>query len=137
MAKRAPRADVRRRVSAPPKRRGRKRVRPHGAAVLLRWCVIGVFGLVGFLYYRPISSYLETRATVGERAAEVSELRQERSRLQTRLEHNSTRKALEREARLNGYVRPGERLFVVKGIAEWRRASRAATKGEATIGGDG
>ena len=97
--------------------------------------MIGVFGLVAFLYYRPISSYLQTRATVSERAAEVSDLRDERSRLQARLEHNSTRKALEREARLNGYVRPGERLFVVKGIAEWRRANRKAAR--ATIGEDG
>lgn len=140
MAKRAPRPAAPRRASAP-KPGKRKRARSQRSAVLLRWCVIGVFGLVGFLYYRPISSYLETRATVRERAAEVSELRDERSRLQARLHHNSTRKALEREARLNGYVRPGERLFVVKGIAEWRRANRAAARGEAsagaTIGEDG
>ena len=30
-------------------------------------------------------------------------------------------------------VRPGERLFIVKGVAEWRRA-QARAKAEATLG---
>ena len=34
------------------------------------------------------------------------------------------------------YVKPGEQLYVVKGIPEWRRA-RAAGRAGATIGGDG
>ena len=32
-----------------------------------------------------------------------------------------TPEALTREARRIGYVKPGERLFIVKGIAGWRR----------------
>jgi hypothetical protein len=39
-------------------------------------------------------------------------------------------KALEREARRIGLVRPGQRLFIVKGIKAWRRA-------HATVSGDG
>jgi len=105
--------------------------------VLLRWCVIGVLGLVAFLYYRPITSYVETRSTLNQRQEEVRELRAERARLQARLERSTTLAALTREARRNGFVRPGERLFVVKGIAEWRRAQRAIRLGEATIAGDG
>lgn len=129
-------------MSAAPKKRGRKRAaRSHRSAVLLRWCMVGVLGFVAFLYYRPLASYVETRATVGERAAEVGVLKAEKARLQARLEHGSTLKALEREARMNGFVRPGERLFVVKGIAEWRKAQRQAArvnaKAKATIGGDG
>ena len=89
--------------------------------MLLRWCVLATAGFVGFLYYQPLSSYLETRATLNERTAEVQLLRQERSRLQARLEDSATVAALSREARRMSLVRPGERLFIVKGVAEWRR----------------
>ena len=88
--------------------------------MLLRWCVLATAGFVAFLYYQPLSSYLETRATLNERTAEVQLLRQERSRLQARLEHSATVAALSREARRMSLVRPGERLFIVKGVAEWR-----------------
>ena len=36
---------------------------------------------------------------------------------------------LGREARRIGFVKPGERLFIVKGIVEWRRARRATMRG--------
>jgi len=90
--------------------------------VLLRWCVLAAAGFVGFLYYQPLSSYFETRARLNDRTAEVQLLRQERSRLQSRLERSTTVEALSREARRMSLVRPGERLFIVKGVAEWRRA---------------
>ena len=96
--------------------------------MLLRWCVLATAGFVGFLYYQPLSSYLETRATLNERTAEVQLLRQERSRLQARLEHSATVAALSREARRMSLVRPGERLFIVKGVAEWRRAHPAGAR---------
>ena len=44
--------------------------------------------------------------------------------------------ALAREARRMRLVRPGERIFIVKGVAQWRRA-QARAKAKATIGGDG
>jgi hypothetical protein len=65
---------------------------------------------------------VETRSALNERAREVAVLRQERARLQVRLERASTRDALAREARQLGLVRPGERLFIVKGAKKWRRA---------------
>lgn len=112
----------------------KKRRRPQRSTILLRWCILGTVGLVAFLYYRPISSYLETRSTLNERAAEVQSLRQERARLQARLADSTTVRALSREARRMGLVRPGERLYIVKGVEEWRRAHvRKAT----TIAGNG
>ena len=90
--------------------------------MLLRWCVVGVLGLVGFLYYHPRTTYFETRATLNTRAAEVRGLRAEKARLEARLEASATLAALAREARQMNLVRPGERLFIVKGIPEWRRA---------------
>ncbi|MGH3071342.1 MAG: septum formation initiator family protein [Gaiellaceae bacterium] len=132
--RRATRADVR-----PKKTKGKRRARPQRTTILLRWCILGVVVLVGFLYYQPLSSYLETRSALNERAEEVALLRQERNRLQTRLERSSTVEALAREARQMRLVRPGERLFIVKGVKEWRRAHAKAEAegGGATIGGDG
>ena len=87
-----------------------------------RLLVLGLVVLVGFLYYRPLTSYLETRRDVARRHAEVVELRTERARLEQRLAKSTSVASLRREARRIGYVRPGERLFIVKGIPEWRRA---------------
>jgi hypothetical protein len=90
--------------------------------------MLGVAAFVAFLYYQPLSSYFETRAALNERSAEVQLLRQERSRLQARLEHAATVEALAREARRMGLVRPGERLFIVKGVQEWRRAHPSSAR---------
>ena len=103
--------------------------------MLLRWCVLAAAGFIGFLYYQPVSSYFETRSSLEERAAEVQQLREERSRLQARLTDSTTVSALSREARRMSLVRPGERLFIVKGVQQWRRAQ--ARHAEATIGGNG
>lgn len=92
--------------------------------------MLGVFGLVGFLYYQPLATYFETRAELNARAAEVDTLRAEKGRLEVRLRRSSTLEALAQEARRMNLVRPGERLFIVKGIPEWRRAQR-------TMRGDG
>lgn len=104
--------------------------------VVLRWCIVGVALFVAFLYYQPLSSYLQTRSALNERSAEVQRLREERTRLQARLADSETVTALAREARRMRLVRPGERIYIVKGVAEWRRA-QAKTKAMATIGGDG
>ena len=107
--------------------RGRKPLSPRRRARLRgRLLVAGVLVFAAFLYWRPLASYSETRASVGERKAEVAELRAERARLERRLARATSVPALEREARRIGFVRPGERLFVVKGIPAWRRAQRAA-----------
>jgi hypothetical protein len=92
--------------------------------------MLGVVGLVGVLYYQPLTTYFETRSTLNERAAEVELLRAEKARLETRLERSATLAALSREARQMNLVRPGERLYIVKGIPEWRRA-------HSTMRGDG
>jgi len=96
---------------------GRRRLR-------LLWAVVLVLGAV-FFYYRPISSYFETRNELATRRAEVQSLSSVRTELDLRLANFGKTDSLEREARRIGYVKPGERLFVVKGIAEWRRARAA------------
>ena len=105
--------------------------------MVLRWCILGAALFVAFLYYQPLSSYLETRSALNERAAEVERLRAERTRLQARLADSATVTALTREARRMRLVRPGERIFIVKGVEEWRRAQARAQAAATTIGGDG
>ena len=101
------------------KRRSRHRI-PRGR-FLLRWLAVGVVLFVAFLYSQPLRSYFSTRDALAERTAEVKELRAKKLRLERRLAEGDTPAALEREARRLGYVKPGERLFIVKGIASWRR----------------
>lgn len=125
-----------RRAQPRPKQKTKKRPRPQRTTILLRWCLVGVALFVGFLYYQPLSRYFETRAAMNERAAEVTVLRQERARLARRLEDSATIESLSREARRMRLVRPGERLFIVKGVKEWRRAE-AKRRARATLGGDG
>jgi cell division protein FtsL len=120
--------------TAKPRKRAAKRAgRVQRTTILLRWCIVATAVVVGVLYYRPLSSYYETRATLNERKAEVAQLRDERNRLQARLADSTTIEALSREARRMNLVRPGERLFIVKGVKEWRRAHVARS----SIGGDG
>jgi cell division protein FtsB len=76
---------------------------------------------IAFLYSQPLRSYISTGDALAERTAEVRELRAKKQRLERRLAEGDTPAALEREARRLGYVKPGERLFIVKGIAAWRR----------------
>ena len=84
-----------------------------------------VLGVVAMLYVRPISSYAETRDQLAERRAEVASLRVDRDRAAARLERATSLDELARDARLIGYVRPGEHLFIVKGIAAWKRQHAA------------
>jgi hypothetical protein len=97
---------------------GRRRLR-------LLWAV-ALVGIAVYLYYRPISSYLETRNDLHTRRAEVETLRLVRAELELRLVNSTSVESLEREARRVDYVKPGERLFVVKGIPAWRLARNGA-----------
>jgi len=77
--------------------------------------------VMAFLYYRPIASYVETRSERETRMDQVVALRAEKARLERRLARTTSDAALARDARRIGYVRPGERLFIIKGIPAWQR----------------
>ncbi len=64
---------------------------------------------------------------LAERKAEVRELTREQAALRQRLTQSGTGQALLQEARRLGYVRPGEHLFVVRGVKEWLAAHRQAS----------
>ena len=86
-----------------------------------------MIGFVAFLYVQPLRSYLSTRDALAQRAREVRVLRAQKARLQQKLVAADTPEALTREARLIGYVKPGERLFIIKGINAWRRLHEPAS----------
>jgi hypothetical protein len=100
------------------KRKERKRRRPRAPRWLLPLIVLGV---VGFLYVRPITTYLETRSQLDERRAEVASLRAERARVTARLARTTSLDELSRAARRIGFDHPAEHLFLVMGPAVWRR----------------
>jgi cell division protein FtsB len=88
----------------------------------MRWLVLGVAVLVGFLYYRPLATYVETKRELSRRSAEVRELESELKALERRLAGARQPDAVERQARRLGLIRPGERLFIVKGVRAWQRS---------------
>jgi cell division protein FtsB len=99
-------------------RQARRRLR-------LVWAIVIVFAAV-YLYYRPLSSYVETRRDLAASRADVEALRQAKSSLQLRLVNSTSTSATEREARRLGYVKPNEQLFLVKGLSAWRKAHAEA-----------
>jgi cell division protein FtsB len=99
----------------------RRASRPRRPVPIVRWAALATLVFVALLYYRPLKSYVETRSALEERRAEVRNLRAKRDELARRLEEADTPEALARRARKLGLVKPGERLFIVKGIEEWKR----------------
>jgi cell division protein FtsB len=86
-----------------------------------RLLALGGLVLVAFLYWKPATTYLHTKQQLDVRQAEVRSLRAERMQLEKRLAQAGTTDQLVREARRLGLVKPGERLFIVKNIAAWRK----------------
>jgi len=107
------------------KRRSRSR-----SVVLRRWFAVGALVLIGLLYYRPLKAYVDAHSQLAQREQVVLKLKEQRASLQRRLGSSTSVPTLAREARARlGYVRPGEHLFIVKGINEWRKAERTSLKG--------
>ena len=101
--------------------RARRSKRPPKSRLVLRWLGVGALALVALLYYRPAQTFLHKRDTVAARTAEVRRLQAEQVQLQRLVAASTSDAALAREARRLGLVRPGERLFIVKGIARWEK----------------
>lgn len=103
--------------------------KPARSSIFLRWLAVGAILLVALLYARPLRSYLSTKHQLAQRAADVRALEAEKRDLQHQLADASTPEALQREARRLGLVRPGERLFIVKGISSWVKTHTTIHKG--------
>jgi cell division protein FtsB len=86
-----------------------------------RLLAIGGIVLVAFLYWKPTQTYLHTNHELQAREAEVGALRTEKAQLEKRIAQAGTGGQLVREARRLGLVKPGEQLFIVRGISTWRK----------------
>jgi cell division protein FtsB len=86
-----------------------------------RLLALGGLVLVAFLYWKPTHTYLHAKQQLKARNAEVQGLRQEKARLQKRIAQAGTDAQLVREGRQLGLVKPGEKLFIVRGIPAWRK----------------
>jgi cell division protein FtsB len=112
-----PRTPPSRRAAAPPKPRLVK-----GAHPPIRWDRVGRVALlavlvgIGILYVGPAIGYVQTLREAGHRRAEVRQLEQENTRLRQRRAALRNPATLEREARRLGFVKPGERPYIVKDL---------------------
>jgi cell division protein FtsB len=103
----------------------KKRRRRLGGPIARRWFAAGALILVGLLYYRPLHDFVDARSQRAVRVAAVRQLEKEHTALERRLKRASSVTVLEQEARSLGYILPGEHLFIVKDIPQWRRGQHA------------
>lgn len=96
--------------------------RPPAATLAKRWLAVVVIGLIGYAYYHPLRSWIETRDELATRRAEVAQLAAQKRALQERLAASKRLDTLAHQARQLGYIKPGEHLFIVKGIQAWKKA---------------
>ncbi len=96
---------------------------------LLRWAAVVAFCLIAIAYYQPARRYLDARDTVAKRQAEVQKLRAKHQRLERLVAASTSDAGLAREARRLGLVKPGERLFIVKGIDGWSKRHASLARG--------
>ena len=87
-----------------------------------------VLAVVAYFYYRPLSSWLHTRSALEQRQAQVAALLRQKHTLERDVARATSLASLERRARRIGLVRPGEQLFIVKGIPAWNRAQTPKRK---------
>ena len=96
--------------------------RPPVATLAKRWLAVALIGLIGYAYYHPLRSWIETRDELGSRSGEVAQLVVQNRALKERLAASRRLDTVAHQARQLGYIRPGEHLFIVKGIQAWKKA---------------
>jgi cell division protein FtsB len=89
-----------------------------------RLLAIGALALLGFLYWKPLHTYLHVKHQLQTRQNQVQVLQAEQTSLNQRIAQIGSTEQLVREARRLGLVKPGEQLFIVKGIPAWRKKQR-------------
>jgi cell division protein FtsB len=92
------------------------RRRPSRSKLALRWAAVAALLLIALSYIHPLTSYRHARTEVAQRRAAIASLERSNADLATRLTNASKSEYVVREARRLGIVRPGEHLFIVKGV---------------------
>jgi cell division protein FtsB len=89
----------------------------------VRWDRVGrvalllLLGVVLLLYVNPAVNYVKTWQTANAKRGEVNRLQAQNKRLRARKAAMKQPATLEHEARALGMVRPGERAYVIRGLA--------------------
>ncbi len=99
-----------------------RRRRPSRSRLALRWLGVAVVAAIAFGYVQPLRAYFDARRQAEASRADIAALEREHETLERRLEFTGTDAFIEREARRLGLVRPGERLFIVKGVERSKKA---------------
>ena len=92
------------------------------AAGRIRWDRVGriallcVFAGMVYLYIGPTLAYVDAYKEAGERREEVAALKERNRELRNRRDQLKRPGTLEKEARLRGMVRAGERAYVIQGL---------------------
>jgi cell division protein FtsB len=81
-----------------------------------RCALLAVFAVIVLLYIGPARSLIQAWGQSKERHAEVSRLEHENARLTARKRALQRPGTMEREARRLGYVKPGERAYVIRDL---------------------
>ena len=81
-----------------------------------RLSLLVALGIVLLLYISPATKYFEAWQLSRETASEVSDLRTDNARLRARARELESPARVELEARRLGMARPGERVYVVRGL---------------------
>ena len=81
-----------------------------------RCALLAVFAGIVLLYLGPARSLLQAWGQSKAHTAEVRALQREHDRLEARRRALQRPGVMEQEARRLGYVRPGERAYVIRGL---------------------
>jgi cell division protein FtsB len=110
-------------VRMPMAARGRRHAsrRRSRSARALRWIGLLVLVVIAIGYIQPLRAYQDAQDGVTARRAQVDRIARDNAELEARLAEAGTAGFVEREARRLGLVKPGERLFIVRGIEAWRK----------------
>ena len=79
-----------------------------------RWALICVFAFVLYLYIGPARTWVTTYSEAKRKREEVAQVRAENERLRARKAELERRGALELQARRLGWVKAGEKLYVIR-----------------------
>jgi cell division protein FtsB len=99
-------------------RRPAVRRRPAGVGGI-RWDRVGRLALIAMLlaivalYVSPVKTWLQQSGTAQHQQQRLDALKQENTRLKSRLGYLRRPDSIDREARRLGMVKPGERAFVL------------------------
>jgi len=100
----------------------RARSRSRRSFTLLRWLGVAVICAIAVAYVQPIRAYFDAKDDLAAHRSERAGLLLKQAALKRRLELAGTDDFIVREARRLGFVRPGERLFIVNGVETWTKA---------------